>query len=144
MRFAIIALCLLMLSGCVKPYVGKSVSMSNPIVCLTPSFPTECYLEVYEDMIPEFTITKLDDKGNYFIEGTFDPTKGSAKSFTHLSTINSTFRILFINNGKIFDSKVINVIHIDLDHKLPFNLKYNSKGETIEGVSIAYNISVVG
>lgn len=144
MRYAIIAVCLLMLSGCAKPYVGNPISVYSSSVCLTPMFPDECRIESLSNFIPEFTISEADSEGNHHIEGTFDPTQGELKSWSHIVPSDSMIWMLFINDEEVFDTKIISLINTDVQSKLKFKFKYNPKGIEIEGVTITYKLALEG
>lgn len=132
------------LVGCKKQYIGEYASMTAPGVCPTPSFPAECRLDYFGNLIPDFYITKINDNGLYLIEGNLDPRQGSLKSWSHIIPERSTFKILFINSNRIFDTKMFTPVETDVGRKLNFKFKYDSKGTVIEGVSFTYNLSVVG
>ncbi len=132
------------ISGCKKQFVGEYFNMSSSWVCRTSSFPAECRINYFSELVPEFTITKLNNDGLYQVEGSLDPTQGSMRTFDHIVPAQSTFKLLFINNSRVFDSKIINTLDTDLGRKLHFKMKYNSKGVDIEAVSYTYRVSIEG
>lgn len=131
------------LFGCGKPYVGNKVNTDQSLFCNIKSFPAECTITVYEHFIPHVKISKIDDDGNYKIEGYFDPTEGSLKSWGSLLTHQSNFRMIFVSNDIIVDNKNISVQGTDLGHKLTFSFEYHSE-HSIDAVAFTYNIQARG
>lgn len=143
-KFTFVLFAILVLSGCAKQFVGTSVSMTSPYVCPTPSFPAECRIEAFKELIPYFNITKQGSSGIYLIEGYLDPTEGSMQSFDHIVPAKTTFKMIFINDSEVFDTEIFSSLDTSIDKKITFKFTYDSKGIEIEAVSFTYKLYVEG
>lgn len=129
-----------LLFGCGKPFVGLKVNPYDRAFCRIYSLPAECTIHSFKDMIPHVTITQLNGEGDYLIDGYFDPTKGSIRSFRNIMTHQSEFRMIFVNNNTIVDNKSISMRETDLSGMLRFSFEYHSD---VSIDAVAFNINIV-
>ena len=140
--YALIIIAIFVLSGCSKPYVGMTVNYDSKGICRVTGFPSECAIND-ESFVVYIKINKLDDNGNYRIEGYFDPTSGSLKSWDNLVRQKSRFTMIFASNNVIFDNKVLPIRGMDMGQKFTFDFEYHTE-LSIDAVTFTYNILVSG
>ncbi len=123
-RFTLSFISLMLLGGCGKPYVGRTINPEHPSICQVTELPAECNIEFFEDLTPYVKITEIDPKGIYLVEGYFDPTQGDYKSWAHIEYGQSEFRMLFILDGTIIDNKSLSIIGRSEDIGKKFHFKF--------------------
>ncbi|SDP67678.1 hypothetical protein [Desulforhopalus singaporensis] len=130
------------MAGCGKSLIGKSVDASLPAFCRIDGFPAQCNeMKGYGEITPSVTITKLDDRGNYLVEGYFDASHGAIGMWRNIRKSKSRFRMLFVSGDVISDCKNISVKSTDPGNKIKFSFKYHTEWP-IDAVAFTYNVVV--
>ena len=125
--------------GCVgkKAYVGEKCDTTNWPKFVSGEqivYPTEHALFI-------FSITKLNEDGEYLLKGTMDGSKGKFKSFDRLLTHKSRFNLLLSKNNVVIDSIAFHPKGTNFSGKTPIERKF--KTTPFDSIAVTYYLYVV-
>ena len=145
---AMMALCVGLISGCTKRYVGKPVNYNWEGWCVYTANDNngEKHCRVPSGaLIFDLTITKSDVQHEYIIDGFVDPTQGAVKSWDRMVGEKSRFNMVVANDGVIVDNVSFRprTAYGGLGSKMPFTIKYTS-AEGFDAVSFYWSMTIRG
>lgn len=98
-QLTIMAICLLCLSSCASPYIGRSVNTNHEAWCSFRSLPASCS-NSDKAMTFEYQIEETGEAGEYQLTGTADNVMGG--QFDHYYQLN--FNLLLVHNSIVVES----------------------------------------
>ncbi|MFZ7128137.1 MAG: hypothetical protein ACOWWM_18430 [Desulfobacterales bacterium] len=139
----VLALTLLFLTGCGKPYVGQTTNYNHPAWHRVYSIPCSGKIDGTGPLIVNFKLERTEQPNGYRVTGEFDPTHGEAKSWDHILVEKSRFSMLISEHGIIVDNISFMVHGTNLGRPLPFRFEFQTEFE-IDAVAFDYEFWMRG
>lgn len=94
----IMAICLLCLSSCASPYLGRYIDTNNEAVCNFQNLPASCTWTT-EDFSISYQIEETGKVGEYKVSGSAQNTGGQ----TYNNYLRATFDLLLVHNNTVIE-----------------------------------------